>query len=273
MVHFNGIVVQYGMEYPKSNFLICNKGVYGLILIISDVLNHLNNLNEVDTYKTSNKVLVEKCKKYFLSVIRFIKEVDIDTKIKMQKTYGAGGDTIYWRNFQKAINEEFKEFEPDGLSEYFAKESKVNNEIAFSKLDELLAFFNKDFEDRLKEEFDQNWYKQKFFSTAWDEATLEANRRNREIENTAEEVSVWSCIDPKVYKIIAKKLWKGLFEKDYSFVLDDSKSGKLTQADQIEWMTEFEKLCKHNRVSYYVTNEDLSFIEKIYDWKIVQKLN
>ncbi len=69
-----------------------------------------------------------------------------------------GGETKYWRNFQKAIQETHKDFRPEGLEEYFEKEEKRFNDEAFDFIRDIETLFKKDFKESLENFYGRKWF-------------------------------------------------------------------------------------------------------------------
>jgi DNA sulfur modification protein DndB len=248
--------------------LLINKGVYGLIMVLNDILKHLKkdgaNLNG------SIKTLVEDTKTYLDAIINFIKDLDDDSKINMKSSYGAGGETKYWRTFQKSIRDTFPDFQPEGLDEYLKKEEKENNTRAFQVIRDIETHFKEDFKERLEEKFGKMWLKKGLPPKLYEEAHTAAITRNREIENDEDEIEPWDCLYIISYREIALKHWQEIFEKEYTRPGEEKISGG--KEEKTKWMFKLGHLRNQNAHSYFVTDEELNFIEEINDWIIKKEL-
>jgi DNA sulfur modification protein DndB len=99
-----------------------------------------------------------------------------------------------------------------------------------------------------------------------DEASALATKKNREIENEEDEVSTWDCINIIAYRVIALKNWQDIFEKNYTRPGEEKISGG--KEEKTKWMVKLERLRNQNVHEYYVTEDELNFLEELNDWLI-----
>src|SRR5690606_33194404 len=104
----------------------------GIIMILSDIIDHLKNHHLINIKSDTVKSIISEVKPYLDHIILFIKELEEIKKIELKSSYGTGGETKYWRTFQKIIQETYPIFQPDGLDDYFKKEAKLFNDKAIS---------------------------------------------------------------------------------------------------------------------------------------------
>ncbi len=259
-------------EWNKENegIILTNRGVYGFILLLSDILKHLDGINIVDVKKNSINKIMDEVKTYIDPIINFVNQLSPEQRFELKKSYGAGGDTKYYRTFQKTVRETHKNFNPLGLDEYLTKLEKNNNDRAFAIIREIETFFNKDFKIKLEEKFGKMWFKKGVPAQIGDEAVALATKKNREIENEEDEVDAWDCINIIAYRAIALKNWPELFEKDYTKPGEEKISGG--KEEKTKWMVKLEFLRNQNVHSYYVTEDELKYLEELNDWLIKKEL-
>ncbi|MCL2561590.1 MAG: DGQHR domain-containing protein [Rikenellaceae bacterium] len=249
----------------RENIILINKGIYALILIFSDLAQFVLGSEEI-TDASNPRQIFKEVQTYLDSVIHFYKELDEETAMDLKSTYGTNGDRKYWRTVQKYVRDQHPAFDPDGLEDYLKKEEKEFNTKAFEHIREIETFFKKDFKDRLIAEYgDSLWFKRGVPPKIGEEATKLMYQKNREIENESEEVTAWDCINIIAYREIALKNWK-VFEKHYTRPNETKISGG--KEAKTEWMMKVERLRNQNVHSYYVTENEYSFIEEIHDWLI-----
>lgn len=263
-----------GFDYLSSNIkdewdkesegvILINRGIYGFILLLSDILYYLNETKTIDSQKTTvNNILLE-AKTYIDPIIIFIKDLNFEEREELKKAYGAGGENKYWRTFQKVVRETHKKFNPEGLDEFIAKQEKQNNARAFAIIREIETFFNEDFKSKLEDKFGKMWFKKGVPPQIGDDAVARATKKNRGIENEEDEFEPWDCINIIAYRAIAVKNWQDVFEKDYTRPGEEKIGNK---EEKTKWMVKLEFLRNQNFHSYFVTEEELKFLEELNDW-------
>jgi len=268
---FNYVASNIKNEWEESNSVILsNNGIYGLLLIFSDILFFLNEKKVIDVRKTPINTIVNELNSFVDPIIVYINDLNSDERETLKKSYGAGGQTKFWRTFQKVISETYSEFQPEGLDDYINKQEKQNNDRAFAIIRELETFFNEDFKIKLEEKFGKMWFKKGVPPQIGDDAVALATKKNREIENEEDEVEPWDCINIIAYRAIAIKHWQDLFENDYSRPGEEKISGG--KEEKTKWMVKLEQLRNQNVHSYYVSEDELQFLEELYDWIIKKEI-
>ena len=248
-----------------NNIIVINKGVFSIIKIESDIVDHLLDKNSIKD--TNNpKVVFEESKTYLDEIINFFININTDTEKELRKTYGTPGDNKYWRTLQTVLSDSFGDFEPPGLEDFIKKEEKEYNTKTFEYIREIEQFFNKDFKEKLIEEYDNQWLKKGVPAQTLKKAHDIAFEKNLKVENEEDEVNDWDCLTIIAYRTIALKNWRPIFEKDYSRMMGDKKTGN--KEDKTKWMVELEQIRNKTVHSYYVTEEEFSFVEDIYNWLI-----
>jgi DNA sulfur modification protein DndB len=257
-------------EKESDGVILINRGIYGFILLLSDILFFLNDTKTIDSQKTAvNKILLE-AKTYIDPIINFIKDLNNEEREELKKAYGAGGENKYWRTFQKVVRETHKNFNPEGLDEFIAKQEKQNNDRAFAIIRDIETFFNQDFKSKLEDKFGKMWFKKGVPPQIGDDAVALATKKNRDIENEDDEVEPWDCINIIAYRSIAVKNWQDIFEKDYTKPNEEKISGG--KEEKTKWMVKLEFLRNQNVHSYFVTEDELKFLEELNDWLIKKEL-
>ncbi len=254
----------------KESIVLSNNGIYGLILILSDILLYINNNGIIDVRKSNHKLIFAESKNYIDPIIIFLKELSPEQRLELKKSYGAGGQTKHWRIFQKIVRDTHKNFSPEGLDDYLIKKEKHNNDRAFAIIREIETFFNHDFKNKLEDKFGRMWFKKGVPPQIGDDAVALATRKNRDIENEEDEVEPWDCINIIAYRSIAVKNWQDIFERDYTRPGEEKISGG--KDEKTKWMVKLEHLRNQNVHSYFVTEDELKFLEELYEWLILKEI-
>ncbi|MFD2434902.1 DGQHR domain-containing protein [Mesonia maritima] len=248
-----------------NSIIVINKGIYAIIKIQSDIIDHLLH-KEIISKTHKPKVIFDESKTYLDSLIIFFQDMDEETEKNLRKAYGTAGDTKYWRTLQQVIQDDHPEFSPSGLEEYRKKEEKEYNTKTFEYVREIETFFKEDFKEKLINEFGGGWLKKGVPPSTLKKAHDLAFEKNMQIEDEDNEVENWDCLTIIAYRSIALKNWRPIFEKEYSRLEEGKKSGN--KEDKTKWMVHLEKIRNKTVHDYYVSEEEFSFVENIYDWLI-----
>lgn len=259
-------------EWKKEGdgMLLINKGVSGLIMIFSDIINFLNANKIIESRKDSIKSVFAEVKPYLDPIVNFVNSLDETAKTELKSSYGSGGEIKYWRTFQKTIQDTYKEFKPDGLDEYLKKEARLFNDKAFGYIRDIETEFKADFKERLEEFFGKKWFEKGVPPKIAEKALVDAMSKNRELEDDDEEVEPWDCLTIIAYREIALKNWQNIFEKEYTKPGEEKISGG--KEEKTKWMVKLERIRNQNFHSYSVTEEELSFLEELHDWIVTKEL-
>lgn len=259
-------------EWKKGDdgMLVINKGIYGIIMILGDILTHLKNSTITDIKKNSVKEIFNETKTYLDPIISYIKTLKDDAKNELKSSYGGRGETKYWRNFQKAIQETHKDFRPEGLEEYFEKEEKRFNDESINFIRDIETSFKKDFKENLENFYGRKWFEKGVPPKIAEKAVTDALNKNREIEDEDNEISPWDCLTIIAYREIALKNWQNIFEKECTKPGEEKISGG--KDEKTKWMVKLERIRNQNFHSYSVSEEELEFLEELHDWLIKKEL-
>lgn len=143
----------------EDGLILINRGIYAYFRCIGDILMLLKSQGE-----TLDKVddIFDLVKPYLDPLFKFfntkIKDQDEETVTSLKTIYGGGADTRYLRTYEAVIRETKKEFNPDGLDEYWAKFSKQRVDEAKAILSELEDIFKRDVVETLESEYQEKWF-------------------------------------------------------------------------------------------------------------------
>ncbi|MBC8618314.1 DGQHR domain-containing protein [Parabacteroides faecis] len=256
-------------EWERADgIIVINKGIYAIILTLSDIIDHLEKINEISERDNVNSIF-EKTEKYLAPLVSFYRSIDEDVIGALKTAYGTGGDVKYWRTLQKTIREQYPAFNPEGLDEYLKREEKIYNTKAFEYIREIETYFKVDFKEKLESFYGNNWFKKGVPPKIGEAATLLMYQKNREVEDENDECTEWDCINIIAYREIALKNWQNIFEPFCTRPHEKKMAGG--KDAKTSWMVRLEKLRNQNFHSYYVTEDDYYFLEQLNDWLILKK--
>lgn len=245
----------------EGNIIVINKGFYAITLLLNDFVNHLQIVGRLDSLKTPKSVF-EEIKTYLDTIIHFYKDLTEEKSNELKTSYGTPGDAKYWRTLQLAARENHPEIDYKDLDEYLKKQDKENNERAFKLIREIESGYLKTrIQEKLETEYGKHWFKKGLPEKVYTEAIARAAKKNLQIEDDEEEKDPWDQLHLVEYREIILKNWQKLFEKDYS---KPGVSGN--KETKTNWLVEINRIRNENSHTYYVTSDELSFIEEVYDW-------
>ncbi len=246
-----------------NNIVVTNTGIYAIIRVFSDILDYLLE-EKVIRLNSKPNLMFDESKTYIDPIIKFYQNISDEVFISLKKTYGAGGYIKHWRTLQKEIKNVYTKFNPKGLTEYIARENKEFNTEAFEIIRDIEKFFNKDFKQKLKSEFnkyDDEWFLNGVPPKIQDNSLLLAQKKKRE---TKDNVTPWECLHIIDYREIALKNWRNIFEKYYTRP-EEKKIGGGKDA-KTKWMVKLNDLRNKNFHSYSVSNDEIKFLRNIAEW-------
>lgn len=254
----------------KDNIIVMNKGVYGIIRLLDDIIEHLKEKNIISRVPlaTSTTDMLSKIKPYLDPIIQFFREIDPETEEALRKAYGGNGDIKYWRTLQQQVVKAHEDFNPEGLSEYLKKEAKEYNADSEKIIQKLELFLKQDIEVELQDRYGNNWYKKGLSIATQKKANDLAFNKNIGLENEDDEVSEWDCLSIVDYRDIILSNWRDIFEKKYIIPgLNDSGN----KEDKTIWLEKLNSLSKENLQSYSVTEEDFNFLQQLEEELLNQR--
>jgi DNA sulfur modification protein DndB len=243
----------------KESILITNKGVYSLIVILSDIIDHLISIGAIDE-KSPGKLKVDESRKYIDVLIDFYLNLDEELAGEIRRKYGQSGETFYWRTLQKAVREKYTKFTPPGLDEYEKKESKEYNEEAFKSIRDIEQRLNIIFKQLLMENYGDGWFEEGVPAQIQDDAVKLAQQKKRE---SRKPIEPWDCLRIIDYRTVALRSgnWQSIFENVLTRPEEQNISGG--KEAKTQWMNEAGRIRNQIMHSYYVSKEDLEFLIKI----------
>ncbi|TGY44104.1 DGQHR domain-containing protein [Clostridium sartagoforme] len=254
----------------EDGILTINRGIQGIIRVINDIVNHLKNQN-INLKQCNKEDLLNKVIYYLDPLIQFIDEISDDERNELKGFLGGGADNKYWRTFQKAISDTRKDFNPEGLEEYWRDKAKIFNSEAIVILKESTLYIKDIIRTQLNNYYGNNWLINGVPKNIYKKAKTEADDQNYEYQKNGDygqEVSIWDCININDCSIIVcnyGKNWSEIFEKIFVRPKDINLSGGKTT--KIEWMKRLGTLQNNIKKSTYsVSQDEYNFIKDTHEW-------
>lgn len=254
----------------ESGILTINRGIQAVIRVINDIINMLVSKCEVAPKIEKSETVVKKVCYYLDPLIDFINNLKIEQKRELRSFFGGGGDTRFWRTFQKAISDCRDEFKPEGLEEFWRDQAKMFNEESLRFLKEIEVNIKNNLAIKLEGMYGRNWLITGLPKSVYTRAKKEADDYNYDVianGGTANRVSIWDFISLSDSRdiILNGKNWSELFES----IMVRPEEVKITggREAKTQWLNKLQltsnKLLKSN---YSVSKDEYDFIKSIYNW-------
>ena len=125
---------EWDVGEAEQGILTNNTGINALLRVFSDVLEYVIDETGMHPKQLEASSIVEMCKPMFSAIVDFYKSLSPELRDEIKHQYGGKGVTKHWRYFQYAIRKKYPGFNPPGLDQWWADNSKQYNEEAKDKL-------------------------------------------------------------------------------------------------------------------------------------------
>ena len=253
-----------------DGIIVINRSIFGLIKILDDIVNMLLHKGMLFPHEQSADDMMQLVSYYISPLVDYFNKLSLDSKKELKSYMGEGGNTRFWRTFQKVINEKRKDFYPEGMEDYWLNESKTYNQVSYEYIVAISKKLKNIIQDNLEKEFGGEWLEKgipidvyrKIIKLA-KEAVYEAVNNNEEIE----EKSPWEYVSLTDCKaiILNGKNWSTLFSNILTRPEDKAITGN--REVKTKWIADVadisHKLCGKN---YSVSVEQHAFLSSVHDW-------
>lgn len=267
----NGLADEWAKGESDSGFLVINAGIFSLIRLYSDIVDHLVARSEINPKSEKTEDIIEKMAYYLDPLILFLSTLSSEQKETLRKSYGTGGRTKYWRTLQKSIADRRPEFNPEGLKQYWIDNAKTFNEESYKMIRDIEMCLRNDFKEKLSYKYGPSWFTLGLPKNVYDAATKLAADKNYESGATGETYEVWDCLTLINYREISiyGNNWSELFEKSYTKPGEEKLSGG--KKAKTEWFVKLSRIRNENFHTYSVTKDEYNFLKELHHWLIEKR--
>lgn len=250
----------------KEGMLTIDRGVYGMIRVIDDVVNELIKHNMINPKHDKVETMVGEAEKYLEPLTVYINNLTEDESKSLKSTFGTNGYIKFYRYFEKAIHDELNSFNPAGLTEYIEDQTKKYNDQSREYLRDIEARLRDIFKEDLTSEYGtKEWIKRGVPKDIAKDIHVKAYDRNLSLDDD-HQLDDWDCIEfNDMFSIATFADNWDLFEAKLTPPDDDGKRKKRTET--IGWISEMGEVSSHlNNSSYSVNKALFDRIESVYNW-------
>lgn len=242
----------------EEGYILTNRGLYGYLRCLGDILTHLRNqgesLEKVEDIMDKVSPFLQPLFDYFNTKI---KDNDEETINSLKTIYGGGGDTRYMRTFEQVIHEQKPDFCPEGLEEYWDKFSRERVEEAKSIIEELNNIIRDDLVTSLKEEFGDNWFNKGIPLATKKEITGRLTEYNDRFSDNPSDQASMICFDDFVEIILNN--WE-LFKESY---VEKGITGE--RREKLAWIDKIATIKKDLDIKPFIDKDKLDFLKEKID--------
>ena len=260
---------EWNLGKEAHGILSMNTGIYGLLRIYSDVIDYLVS-NKVCNPKTDGpETIVSACAAFYDSIVHFYQDIEDDLRQEIKKQYGDSGSTKHWRYFQKAIHDEYPDdFNPEGLNDWWADNSKEFNEISEYLLTAISEAVQKTMVVTLMELKGAKWRTTSLPLSIKTKYAKNVARENDERQKSgAEEIDTWYFIDLSDCAEIATSgsNWTDAFKE--RFTRPDSVGKKINKQMNTKWLHDMDKYIQRlSKSGTSISRSEYEYIKTIASW-------
>ena len=114
-----------------------NVGFSALVVVIDDIVMHVVSHSGLKPQQLTAESLYDAITPYLESVGEFLASLNAESRKKLRKIGGGSGTQDIVREYQKAINDRFNEFAPDGLEQWKEESSGKFNDKSRPLVDKI----------------------------------------------------------------------------------------------------------------------------------------
>jgi len=243
-------------------------GISGLILILDDIIDHINKTSTYFNIKNDDLTeFFEECEPYINLIVSRINDMSDSERKSIRKEKGADAPKVVRNTYRRAIKEKFKDFNPANYEEDIAAEKRKLMDQAKRLSEEIEQKLNNDLKEFIR---NKNWGLQNTLIKIPEDVIKEANARirSRTYEDKVDEnvINVLENLDIKSYiTILNNKEFEDLHQKFVYPLASDS----LNKHKKIRWLTNV--LTVRNEgdghpATGYIDRERVNFYEAINKW-------
>lgn len=255
-------------DESTSALLVTNNGVWALIKVLNDIVNHLIKQGSISPKKDKPEAVLQEALFYLDPLLRFFEGMDEGIRSEFRRSYGSGGKTKLWRNLQKAIRQVRSESSPDGLDKYLLDSEKRFNEESYAMIRDIEMTLKDDFQRELEKRYGEHWPTKGLPKSVYDSAQKLLADKAYEAHVTADSISLWDCLTIINYRDIAVygSHWSEIFEKKYTRPEETRISGG--KSAKTEWLQKLNRIRNQNFHTYSVKHEEYLLLKELHSWLV-----
>jgi len=250
----------------RVGFLFTNAGVEALLRVIGDVVDHLVSAGTVDARQQTPSSVFVHVRPILQILTNYLNALGADEVTEFRGNYGSGAPTIYLRRFQGSLADAVEGFEPEGLREWQANQTKQFNAESYTMVHEIEVHLKADIKRRLEDKYHSNWFKDGVPQAVYQDGMARAAEKQWRAEADVK-VDWWDCLYLiELHKVMLhgqQSGWMEMFDRDYTLPSDRKVSSWRAKSS---WMNQLNVI--RNKISHNesVSESEYEFLQSLYSW-------
>ncbi len=261
-----GLPAQWSLGSSDGGFVFMNNGVEAYLRLLSDIVDHVKEHDNVDPLRSSTEEVTDACHYFLDPLIEYLEGLNSDEGEEYRKLYGAGAGLRYYHKLQQAVRSARAEFNPAGLDEWLKSQDKQSNNKAREIVSDIEGFFKKDIKEHLENEYGSDWERCGVPAKLRKEIGIRAIEKNVYLPPD-EEVDPWDMMYLIDYRDIltqSHELWKKRFEKRYTKPGEEAKTGGWK--GRSSWIGELNEIRNDVSHSRGINEEAFALLIELRSW-------
>lgn len=258
---------QLGKE--AQGILTTTTGMYALLHIFSDIIDYLVAEGLANPKADDADILVAKCSTFFDAIADFYKTIPEELRQEIKKLYGDSGATNHWRRLQKHLHDKLPGFDPPGLDDWWADNSKAFNESSSFLLDAIVESIKDDITEGLKAIKGDEWQQEGLPLSIRLKYAKRLTQINEERKHSGEPpVDIWDLLSLGDYADLATtgSNWTDYFQN--AFTRPESQGKRGTKTNKTQWIHDMDKyLRKLQKPGSSISRSEYEYIQAIAQWR------
>jgi DNA sulfur modification protein DndB len=264
---------QFSLGSSDGGFVFMNNGVEAYLRLLSDIVDHVKEHDNVDPLTSSTVEIIGVCLYFLDPLIEHLEGLKPDQGEEYRKLYGAGAGLRYYHKLQQAVRNARPEFNPAGLDEWLKTQDKQSNNRAREIVSDIESLFKKDIKERLEDEYGNDWERRGVPAKVRKELRIRAIDKNLDLPPN-EEVDPWDMMYLIDYRDILTQnhdLWKKRFEKRYTKPGEEAKAGGWK--GRSSWIGELNEIRNDVSHSRGISEEALALLVELRSWLLRDEID
>lgn len=265
----NELPNEWELGKEAQGILTTNTGIYALLRVFSDIVDYLIE-EKLANPKTDNvELLANKCSTFFDAIVDFYKTIPEDLRQEIKKLYGDSGATNHWRRLQMHLHNKLAGFNPPGLDDWWADNSKAFNGRSRYLLDAIVESIKGDVAKGLETIKGEGWKQDGLPLPIRLKYANRLIQLNEELRLSGKSlVETWDLLSISDYAEIATtgSNWSDYFQAVFTRPEMRGRSG--TKADKTQWVRDMDKYSKKlEKPGASISRSEYEYIQAIAQWK------
>lgn len=138
------------MTDEQHTILITNRGIQAVIRLVGDIVSYLHEKKIIGDPRTMEvEDLAERVIEYLEPWFFYVNNIKEQDRKSLRVNLGAKADNIFLHEFQKAVRGKYKDFNPEGLSDYLLNETRQYNDETLSNIQKIQEVVLNLFDEKL----------------------------------------------------------------------------------------------------------------------------